>query len=123
MKITVKIGEQELEVLLNDSVTARQLGEILPLESKALLWGEEIYFYIPRELAYEELVEVVDVGDFAYWPEGPCLCLFIGKTPISKGDEIKPASGVSICGRILNLSSFNLSLVKGGAPILISASE
>jgi hypothetical protein len=96
---------------------------MLPLESKALLWGEEIYFYIPRELAYEELVEVVNVGDFAYWPEGPCLCLFFGKTPISKGDQIKPASGVSICGRILNLSSFNVNIVKEGTPIRISTPE
>ena len=119
MKLKAKIGEQMLELLLNDSVTARQLEEILPLESEALLWGEEIYFYIPKELAYEKLVEVVNVGDFAYWPEGPCLCLFFGKTPVSKGDQIKPASGVSICGKILNIESFDLNSIKEGVPVFI----
>ena len=43
---------------------------------------------------------VVERGDIGYWPPGEALCIFFGQTPISRGEEIKPASPVNIIGRV-----------------------
>ncbi len=40
--------------------------------------------------------EVVEMGDVAYWPDGPSLCLFFGRTPASRGYEIRAASPVTV---------------------------
>jgi len=32
--------------------------------------------------------------------EGNAFCIFFGPTPISRGDEIRPASAVTVFGRI-----------------------
>ena len=37
--------------------------------------------------------------------EGPALCIFLGKTPISKGNEIRPASVVNVIGKIKDIST------------------
>ena len=44
--------------------------------------------------------EVVEFGDVGYWPPGQALCLFFGPTPMSRGDEIRPASPVNVLGKI-----------------------
>jgi hypothetical protein len=41
------------------------------------------------------------MGDLGYWPTGKALCIFFGPTPISKRDEIRPASAVNIVGKIV----------------------
>ena len=51
--------------------------------------------------------EVVEIGDMAYWPEGSCFCIFWGRTPASKGNEIRAASEVNVFGRIKNAKVFS----------------
>lgn len=41
------------------------------------------------------------MGDLGYWPTGDALCVFFGHTPISEGDEIRPASAANIVGKII----------------------
>ena len=45
--------------------------------------------------------ETVDLGDIAFWPPGNAICLFFGPTPMSKGDEIRPASATNVMGKII----------------------
>ena len=45
--------------------------------------------------------EIVGKGDLGYWPQGPAFCIFFGPTPISTGDEIKPASAVNLFGKVI----------------------
>ncbi|MBU1999038.1 MAG: hypothetical protein KKE64_06040, partial [Candidatus Omnitrophica bacterium] len=52
-------------------------------------------------LPEENLTSEVDVGDIAYWPEGQCICVFFGPTPVSKTDKPVPASPVAIIGKTL----------------------
>ena len=35
-----------------------------------------------------------------YWPVGNAFCIFFGRTPASRGDEIRPASPVNVFGRV-----------------------
>jgi len=99
-KIKIAAGKLELEACLNDSKTAARVFEALPITSSVNTWGDEIYFTIPVDAGPEDASELVELGDIAYWPPGKAMCLFFGRTPISKGDEIRPASSVNIIGKI-----------------------
>lgn len=82
--------------------TVRALLSSLPFESEAHLWGEEIYFSVPFSAPPENPKEEVDLGDVAYWPEEPSLCLFFGPTLSSPGPNvIKPYSPVNVIGKII----------------------
>ena len=98
--IQIKVGELVLEAELNDSETASLIWDALPIESAYNTWGDEIYFEIPVNTGPENGVETVELGDLAYWPPGKAFCIFYGKTPASKGDEIRPASPVNPVGKV-----------------------
>jgi hypothetical protein len=100
-KIRIVIGDTKAEAELNDSKTAQLIWEALPMEAKANLWGEEIYFAIPVKIGQEKgASEVVSVGELGYWPPGHAFCIFFGPTPASRGDEIRAASAVNIIGKV-----------------------
>ena len=83
---------------LNEDEIAKALVQKLPIASTVNRWGEEIYFDVPVEMANTKPTRAVTVGDIGYWPEGPSLCIFFGKTPASKGNEPRPASDITIVG-------------------------
>lgn len=99
--ITIASGTVQVQVELNNTATARALLAILPVKTTVNIWGEEIYFDVPLDMEIEGGTEVVRVGDMAYWPDGPSLCLFFGRTPASRGNEIRAASPVTVLGRIV----------------------
>ncbi len=80
--------------------TTKAIYEALPITGRANLWGDEIYFSIHVEANPENGKSVVELGDLAYWPPGNAFCIFFGPTPMSRGDEIRPASAVNVFGRI-----------------------
>ncbi len=99
--IWIGVGELELPAELNDSAIARAVAEVLPLEASVRTWGDEIYFPVPVERELDATAqEVVTVGDLGYWPAGRAFCVFFGPTPVSRGDEIRPASAVNVIGRV-----------------------
>ena len=87
------------DAVFHDNPVAGAILKALPLTSTVQRWGDEIYFDIPVRTASSAPTTTVRVGDIAYWPDGPCLCIFFGKTPASKGKEPRPASDVTIVGR------------------------
>jgi len=91
-----------IEAELNDSSLSEEIFRILPLEERVNRWGKEIYFAIPMRSSIVSPQEVVEEGDIAYWPDGACLCIFFGPTPISNGKEIRPASAVEVVGEVLS---------------------
>lgn len=99
-KILITAGSVELEAWLNGTETGGAVWDQLPISAAASTWGEEIYFAIPVSAELENGREVVDRGDLGYWPPGNAFCIFFGKTPASIGDEIRPASPVTVIGRI-----------------------
>jgi len=100
-KIRITAGAIEADAELNNTRTAREIWEALPIRSRVNLWGDEIYFSIPLSLQLEAGQEVVNVGDLGYWPDGNAFCIFFGATPVSQGDEIRPASPVTVFGKVI----------------------
>ena len=100
-KIQISMGAIEAEAELNDTRTAQAIWETLPIKGRANLWGDEIYFSIPLSLKLEAGQELVSIGDLGYWPDGNAFCIFFGPTPVSQGDEIRPASPVTVFGKVI----------------------
>ena len=102
MKIKIFANDIKIDAELEDTPTAKEIYNSLPLDGAANRWGDEIYFVIPVRLDAEKgATEVVEEGDLAYWPEGSCFCIFFGKTPASTEDQIMAASKVNVFGKIV----------------------
>lgn len=115
-KINIFINNLKFEAELNNTKIAEEIYRALPIETKGALWGNEIYFEIPVKMLNENPTEELKVGDLAYWPEGNSFCIFYGKTPVSTNEEPKPASPVTIIGKIEGnfeeLKKLNKAIIK-----------
>ena len=102
MRIKITIEKLVVFARLNESKTAKLIWDNLPITAKAERWGDEIYFYIKPKTGIEKEYarDVVEEGDLAYWPTGPCMCLFFGLTPMSRDGKIMPASTVNVFGKL-----------------------
>lgn len=98
--IQITAGSVSATATLNESDTAKAIWEALPIEGTVQTWGDEVYFSIPVHLGSDNGQEVVELGDLGYWPPGKAFCIFFGPTPMSEGDEIRPASPVNVFGMI-----------------------
>jgi uncharacterized protein len=118
-QIVISAGSVRAEAVLNDSPTAQQLWEALPIEGKANVWGDEIYFEIPvsAEQAPDARAEV-QVGELGYWPVGRAFCIFYGPTPASRGEEPRAYSPVNVLGKITGDATVFRG-VRGGTTVRI----
>ena len=102
MRIKITVGHLIMEAELNESPTAKKVGEALPVRTSFSTWGEEIYFTIPVDAELDDTArEEVELGDLGYWPTGKAFCIFFGQTPMSEPGKIVPASAVNIIGKII----------------------
>ena len=120
--IEIKAGDVTVDAVIADSKAGQAILDALPIRGTANTWGDEIYFSIPVDVEGENLTEVVQLGDLAFWPPGHAFCIFFGPTPASRGDEIRAASGVEVVGHLLG-SFTALRQVKSGAPVAISKAD
>jgi len=118
--IRITAGSVVVDAELNDTDTAGAIWEVLPIQANGNTWGDEIYFRISVENEVENGQEVVELGDLGYWPPGSAFCLFFGPTPASEGNEIRPASKVTVIGKIKGDSTV-LTSVSSGSSVLIEA--
>jgi hypothetical protein len=123
MGYRIKITARNIQLFatLNNTRTAEAIWKALPVKGFANLWGDEIYFSIPVILTLESGKETVNLGDLGYWPEGNAFCIFFGPTPMSKGAEIKPASAVTVVGKIIGDATV-LKNVTSGTKVVIEQS-
>ncbi|HEY56154.1 MAG TPA: hypothetical protein G4N90_01805 [Dehalococcoidia bacterium] len=117
-RIRIKAGAVEVAAELNSTGTAQAIWDALPISGRGNRWGEEIYFSIPVNLEAENAQEVVATGDLGYWPPGTAFCIFFGPTPMSRGEEIRPASPVNVFGKVVGDATV-LKQVASGAEITI----
>jgi hypothetical protein len=121
-KIRIIAGAIKAEAELNNTRTAQEIWQALPIKGRANLWGDEIYFSIPLSLELETGQEEVSIGDLGYWPDGSAFCIFFGPTPVSRGDEIRPASPVTVFGKVIGDAEV-LRKVAAGTRITVKSGE
>ena len=120
-RIKISAGDVVVSARLDDTDAANRLWEALPVQASANTWGDEIYFSIGIDAERDDTAqETVEPGALGYWPPGDALCLFFGPTPLSVGDEIRPASAVNVLGMIEGDSTV-LKAVSGGTLIVVEA--
>ena len=100
-KIRIRAGAIEAQAELNDTRTAQAIWGMLPIKGCVNLWGDEIYSSLPLSLKLEARQGVVNIGELGYWPDGNAFCIFFGPTPVSQGDKIRPASPVTVVGKVI----------------------
>jgi hypothetical protein len=116
-RLRMTIGSVTLDAELFDTPTADAIWNALPFASKAQTWGEEVYFSTPLSVKMEKNArDVVQAGELAFWVEGNSIAIGFGRTPISRGEEIRLAARTNIWGRVLG-DVKQLKNVKAGAAI------
>jgi hypothetical protein len=105
------VGEAEGELIRHLAPrTVDAILKTLPIEGRAALWKEEVYFEIPVKAGDEKAKPRVEKGTIAFWPMGNALCIFHGTS--------QPYSPVNIVGTITgNLEGF--AQVKSGTRIKV----
>jgi hypothetical protein len=82
----------------------------LPIEGRAALWQQEVYFEIPVKMGSEKAKPTVEKGALAYWPMGAAFCIFWGET--------QPYSPVNVVGRVTKKLEL-FEKVKSGTKIVL----
>ena len=112
-QIQIQAGNVEMAATLNESVSAGRLWEILPTESSASRWGDEVYFEIPMHVDEDDAQAEVPSGTIAFWPQGDCFCIFFGQ---------KPYSPVNVLGT-LDGDAHLFAAVRDGQAVRLSRAE
>ena len=120
MKIALVFRSRlRLEIDLLETETTRAIFQVLPFESRAQTWGEEVYFATPVKAKLEkDARQVVEPGTVCFWTEGDAIALPYGRTPISTDERPKLASRCNVLGKILG-DPKRLAAVKGGETLTV----
>lgn len=92
----------------------------LPIESKAIRWGDEVYFETQVSVGEENIKTIMEVGELAYWPPGRAIAIFFGPTPVSQSGEPRAYSPCNPIGRVIEGIEI-LKKVKSGVPVKVMA--
>jgi hypothetical protein len=106
-----KIGYAEGELIrFLAPRTVQTIINKLPIEGRAIIGKNNVYFNITLDLGSEKPKSYVEKGTIAYWPMGKAFCIFY--------DGTRPYSSVNCVGRILkNLEIFKK--IKSGTKIKV----
>lgn len=107
MPITITIGEQVFEAVLDDSETAAAFADMLPmtLSMQRVGGGREFYGSMERALPYDSADAQTNFenGDIAFWLGGDGLCLLYN----DQVDNPEISAGIIVFGKMTSdLSGF-----------------
>lgn len=112
-----------LNAELRDTATANAIWDALPIDASVSTWGDEVYFDCGVSLAEEpEARALVTAGEIAYWPPGDAIAIGFGRTPVSRGDEIRLASPANIWAKAID-DVKKLKPVRAGTRVRIVRAE
>ncbi len=123
MQIRVSVGGHDFTGTLNDSRTAAQLAQRLPLSVQMSRWGDEYYgdCGVEGDPADPQRREM-HIGELAVWPPGRALCLLFGPTPASSGEQPVLASpGICVGTLIGDLAA--LGKLGGSVQVAVEAQD
>jgi hypothetical protein len=101
MKIILRIGDKELNASLNESKSAADFYDRLPLKISMQRWGDEYYGDCGLTIdTAEDARAEMEIGELAIWPGGNALCIFFGPTPVSTSDKPRAISPVNPIGKV-----------------------
>lgn len=119
-RIRITWNSGEVIAALRDTPTVKALLAVLPCESSANTWGEEVYFNVPLTAKSEaDAEQVVDPGTVCFWVEGRALALPFGPTPISRGKECRLVTRCNVLGRLEGAAAA-LGSVRDGEAIRVA---
>lgn len=99
-KLRITLGKVVIEAELFETPTADALFASAPFETRAVRWGDEVYFTAPIRVEREAAArEVVEAGELAFRVEGEAVIIGYGPTPNSDGEEIRLAMPANVWGR------------------------
>jgi hypothetical protein len=123
MRIRFSFGALTLDAEMLDTQTARAVAKALPLSASVMTWGEEVYFETPVRVPREQDARAVVIpGEIAYWPDGNCIAIGFGRTPISQGEETRLASPCNIFAKAIG-DVKTLGSVRTGAKVTVAVQD
>ena len=119
--LVITAGGVRLTATLKDTPTANAVWAARPIAATAQTWGEEVYFTVSVSAKREpDARDVVEPGEIAFWCEGSAIAIGYGRTPVSKGEEIRLVAPVNIWATTSD-DVRALAKVKAGDKITLSA--
>lgn len=119
-RMKIAVGPVTLTVALLDTPTAQAIWDAAPFSGRANLWGEEVYFSTPVSVARETNArDVMKKGEIAFWTDGDAIALVWGRTPVSRGSEMRLASPCNVWATTTDDMSA-LKAVRSGATIEVA---
>tara|TARA_B100000029_G_scaffold486953_1_gene541862 strand:- start:6311 stop:6628 length:318 start_codon:yes stop_codon:yes gene_type:complete len=74
-----------------------KLPESLPVKAQADLSGKEVYFSVPISVSAEATAKTVGKPrEICFWPPENAIALCYSPTPLSNGNECRPASKANL---------------------------
>ena len=97
--IKIFVEKHEIVISLRNTKTAGAVWDACPFESRAALWGKEVYFDTTIDVEKEkDAKQIIEKGEIAFWVEGQSIAIGFGPTPISEKNEIKLVTQVNVFG-------------------------